>query len=111
MSYNGIVSPRMAYYQARQNFPDIDEELARSRERRRANDEQTARDAEEFVQQFITPKPAPAPAAQPAPQQDNGINWGLALGSALGKVGGAVVDRLTQDKPEPPLLRRPLYLR
>lgn len=109
MTYSDLLSPymrRLVGREAEEGFGDIDGELERSRERRRANDEQALRDAEEFVQQFITPKPA-APVAQPAPQQDSGINWGRAVGEALGKIGGAVVNRLTEDKPEPPEVAPP----
>ena len=98
---------RLAYYQARQNFPDIDEELERSRERRRAADEQALRDAEETTQGIMAGAMRPALVAQPAPRQDNSINPGRVVGEALATIGGAVVNRLTQDKPEPPAVAPP----
>lgn len=102
---------RLAYYRARQDFPDIDDELERSRERRRAADEQALRDVEETTQGIMANAMKPAPVAQPAPQQDNSINPGRVVGEVLAKIGGAVVNRLTQDKPEPPKSRRLLCLR
>lgn len=87
---------------------ELERELEESRRRRRAAEEQTMLDADEYMQQFLTPEPPPAPVARPAQQQEGGINWGRAVGEVLGKVGGAVVGRLTEGKPPAPAVKPPL---
>jgi hypothetical protein len=105
-----IVSPHAAYRRTLEDYPDIEELLERSRERRRANDAAAVEDAQEVMEQFTTPRPSPPAVVHPATRPDEGTNsWGRAIGEALGRVGGAVVNKIV-NKPEPeaPAVEPPL---